>query len=185
VATGSGDQYLDCPIWNFSNPDLNPCSISGEHWQGISCSFPPIICANISCSITHLDLERYGLQHELTVHWKELSLLTHLDLSDNRLTGNFPLFLPSTLLFLDLSDNQLSNSIPASLGESINLSYLDLESNMLWHSLPSTIVHLSSTHIIEHLFTNQFSGALPVDIGLMTSLEIPHLVQKFEIPLLF
>lgn len=162
------------PIWNFTITnnisEVNPCNTAGEFWQGITCSSTPSLCSQRTCSIIKLDLERYGLRDQLPMLWDDLSYLTHLDLSDNRLTGHFPFILPPTLQFLDLSDNQLTNSIPQTFGFLTDLEYFDIESNLLSQYLPSTIVYLTSLSYLS-IYTNHFSGSLPSNIGLMISLE--------------
>jgi Leucine-rich repeat (LRR) protein len=158
------------PQWNFTVAGVNPCCTENEYWQGITCSSIPTKCAQVLCSITRIDLERYGLRNQISLNWKDLNSLTHLDLSDNLLTGGFPNSLPSSLEFLDFSDNQLSNSLPLSFGDLIHLVYLDLESNLLSQSLPSTISSLSQLTKFS-LYTNRFTGAVPLGIGHMSSLR--------------
>ncbi|CAK7356168.1 unnamed protein product [Dovyalis caffra] len=99
----------------------------------------------------------------------KLSIITELDLSENRIMA-----LPSTigslkaLTKLDVHSNQLIN-LPESFGELINLTDLDLHANRL-RSLPASFGKLKNLENLD-LSSNQFTQ-LPETIGSLTSLKI-------------
>ncbi|OIT05229.1 lrr receptor-like serinethreonine-protein kinase erecta [Nicotiana attenuata] len=71
-------------------------------------------------------------------------MLEHLDLHDNRLTGEFPDFISemSTLRSLNLRNNFLQGSVPCSISNLSNLQILDLSHNSFTGSIPSEVGNL-------------------------------------------
>ena len=83
----------------------------------------------------------------------QLSNLTHLDLSQNKLKGSIPREFSKlvNLQHLDLSWNKLKGSIPPQLAQLSNLTHLDLSSNSLSGSIPQQLAQLSNLTIIRHV----------------------------------
>ncbi|XP_020111008.1 uncharacterized protein At4g06744-like [Ananas comosus] len=121
-----------------------------------------------------------------------LQYIYELDLSNNKLTGNFPadvlslnnatfldirfngyvgpvpaqVFKLSMLQVLFLNNNNFTGQLPAELGFT-PAQYLTLANNKFTGPIPSSIVHAANT-LLEVLFlNNQLSGCLPFEIGLL------------------
>ena len=99
--------------------------------------------------------------------------VTHLDLSQNNLTGMIPAELGNltNLKSLVLVGNQLSGEIPTELGNLTNLENLNLSFNQLSGALPASLGNLSSLKQLW-IVNNQLSGALPTELGNLTNLEV-------------
>ena len=82
-------------VWNFNTNKIDPC---GYSWQGIECTSNSIYCLSNSCNIIQINLQHYNIHGSLPINWSNLSLLTYLDLSSNRITGQLPLYFPLNLL---------------------------------------------------------------------------------------
>ena len=91
----------------------------------------------------------------------DLSELTRLDLSGNRLNGEIPAVLGSlsNLTHLDLSANLLSGGVPAELGDLSNLSRLSLDTNVLSGMLPDGLSRLRLTALEMDTATGLYRSA--------------------------
>ncbi|XP_035549706.1 receptor-like protein EIX2 [Juglans regia] len=111
---------------------------------------------------------------ELPPHWKNLSSLSVLDISNNSISG---------LQILDLADNYLSGGIPPCLGnlstktsndqdedEEMLVVMKDLSNNNLSGEIPDSITSLSK-FINLNLSVNHLNGRIPENIGNMQDLE--------------
>ena len=105
--------------------------------------------------------------------------VTHLDLSDNQLTGGLPAELGSltNLTHLDLPYNQLTGGIPAELGNLSNLTELFLNSNQLTGGIPAELGSLAGLGVL-FLGGNGFTGCIPnglrgVGINDLSQLGLP------------
>ena len=98
--------------------------------------------------------------------------VTHLDLSDNLLTGGIPAELGSltNLRRLDLYRNRLTGSIPAELGSLPNLEVLWLASNQLTGAIPAELGGLTNLEVLR-LRSNQLTGEIPAELGSLTNLK--------------
>ncbi|KAG6511449.1 receptor-like protein 12 [Zingiber officinale] len=100
-----------------------------------------------------------GLTIEYT---KILALVTSIDLSHNKLSGEIPKEMMNLLglQFLSLSDNRLNGTIPEIIGVLTELESLDLSMNNFIGVIPST---LSVLDFLSHLNLsyNNLSGRIP------------------------
>ncbi|XP_039136908.1 receptor-like protein EIX2 [Dioscorea cayenensis subsp. rotundata] len=107
-----------------------------------------------------------GRQTEYT---KVLFLVTSIDLSCNRLSGEFPDELTSLhgLIFLNLSNNLLNGKLPKNIGDMNQLESLDLSINNFSGIIPPSI---SALNFLGHLNLshNNLSGKIPSGNQLQT-----------------
>ncbi|CAL0326852.1 unnamed protein product [Lupinus luteus] len=101
--------------------------------------------------------------------------LTYIDMSGNNLTGLLPLSMSSLtrINYLDISYNRLSGELHSSLLSNwTELTLLLLNTNELSGRVPSEIGLL---HNLTYLFLykNQFNGLIPPEIGNLSSLDGP------------
>ena len=76
----------------------------------------------------------------------------------------------NSLKTLDISDNGVKGSIPKELFKLSKLTYLRLR--FVRHTIIAFICDLSCSHRLCALSYNQFSGAVPVQLGDLTNLEL-------------
>ncbi|XWS54918.1 hypothetical protein CRYUN_Cryun10bG0130600 [Craigia yunnanensis] len=118
-----------------------------------------------------LDLRSCSVTGVIPLSIGNLTNLTSLYLSDNRLTGQIPSNLGQllSLLVLDLSKNLLTGSIPSSFFSLRNLTSLDISSNNLRGSIPPGIGALSKLQSLN-LSNNSLTSSIPVQLGDLDSL---------------
>ncbi|KAL1555494.1 receptor-like protein EIX2 isoform X1 [Salvia divinorum] len=106
-----------------------------------------------------LDLRRANITDEAPRWlWSTLSLLTNLDLSDNRISGAIPNLSSTSIRYMVLSNNQFSGPIPLF---STVASDIQLSGNMLSGSILS-ICKTSNEHLRTLVLSNnQLSGEVP------------------------
>ncbi|XP_057990664.1 receptor-like protein 9DC3 [Hevea brasiliensis] len=100
-----------------------------------------------------------GLEIELV---KIQTLLTSIDLSGNKFTGEIPQSIGKlkSLKLLNLSHNQLTGNIQPSLGNLSNLESLDLSSNLLVGRIPMQLTYLTFLEVFR-VSNNQLEGPIP------------------------
>ncbi|BFG37780.1 hypothetical protein CerSpe_240540 [Prunus speciosa] len=91
-----------------------------------------------------------------------LALVTSIDLSDNKLSGEIPMGLTSLIKLgtLNLSVNHLTGIIPANIGNLESIETLDLSLNKLSGSIPQSMVSLTFLNHLN-LSYNNLSGKIP------------------------
>ncbi|CAH2038884.1 unnamed protein product [Thlaspi arvense] len=130
-----------------------------------------------------------GLVGEVPSSIHNLSRLTFLDLSKNKLSGGFPLVYNLTKLSsLDLSFNKFSGTIPSSLLTMPSLLKLDLRQNHLRDSLE--LLNSSSSSKLESLYLgrNFFTGRILEPISKLvklTDLDLSFLNMIYPISIVF
>lgn len=92
----------------------------------------------------------------------ENPILTHIDISENYITGPIPSSLGNcrNLTFINLSKNQLSGFLPSELGNLAYLQTLNISHNLLEGSLPSQLSNCSKLEKFDVGF-NSLKGSVP------------------------
>jgi hypothetical protein len=72
--------YLDGDLghWNFTDPDVNPCS-SSDPWQGLSCTVISSEPSNYYCYISEITLSDFNLRGTIPESIGSLHVFTSLD----------------------------------------------------------------------------------------------------------
>ncbi|PKU73555.1 receptor-like protein EIX2 [Dendrobium catenatum] len=96
------------------------------------------------------------------IYTKTLSLMASIDLSGNKLSGEFPETLTnlSGVIILDLSNNNLTGKIPQNIDSMKELEYFDLSNNHFFGEIPITMSSLMFLSNLK-LSNNNFSGVIP------------------------
>ncbi|XP_060672178.1 receptor-like protein 35 [Ziziphus jujuba] len=116
-------------------------------------------------NLVHLDLAEAALVGSIPPEIGTLSKLTHLNLSNNNLTGNL-----SNLGVLNLSSNQINGRMPSTLGLLFNLTQMDISSNQVEGALPSSLTSLDQSVSLS-LSSNELNGPLPSTLDQLTRLN--------------
>ncbi|GKV16466.1 hypothetical protein SLEP1_g27106 [Rubroshorea leprosula] len=106
-----------------------------------------------------VSLVEKGFERERT---KILTILTSIDLSNNKFDGEIPDVIGRlcSLIGLNLSHNKLSGHIPQAMGNLTNLEWLDLSSNHLAGEIPRELVNLKWLSVLN-LSNNLLDGPIP------------------------
>ncbi|KAK1582379.1 hypothetical protein Q3G72_014456 [Acer saccharum] len=150
------------------SPSLDCCL-----WEGVDCD-------DTDGRVTHLRLPSRGLSGSFLSPpaTANLTSLSHLDLSHNRLFGPLPSgFFTSLnhLQILDLSYNRLTGELPSNDDNNITMDIqnLDLSSNHFHGAIPSTSFLQATWNITSfNVSNNSFTGLIPSYICLNSSKSI-------------
>lgn len=148
---------------------LQALNLSGNFFSDYT-SYPWQNCTNLQ----YLDLSHNALSAPLPNEFSSLRNLQHLLLGSNQIVGYSPNSLCSTagsLLQLNLSQNNLTGTFPLSLTNCSSLQQLDLSMNQLTGNLPPELGNLSSLELLD-LSQNSFVGSLPPDVGRLSRLQV-------------
>lgn len=183
-------------IWNFSNPNANPCA---DNWQGITCG----ICDSTYCNLYTLLLHGYNLTGTLPASIGAWNQLETIDLSSNQLYGSIPNNISSWTSIYEIifTDNLLSRSLPAPLYDFIGISYLYLANNAFtgtvsgnnWRNLfelelgtnflygPFSDSFFSNWQDMRIFScpTNLFSSSLPSTLGDVNKLDVLEIDDNY------
>lgn len=145
--------------WNFSS---DPCSPGPSHFLcGLTCTTAGSgATATATNRIAAIALDPAGYSGTLTLLLSKLSLLAHLELSNNAFHGPIPASLPSSLQTLVLYSNSFSGTIPSSISKLSSLQILDLSRNSLTGTIPVFWGSMSSLRTLD-LSYNRLYGNLP------------------------
>ncbi|KAK9071131.1 hypothetical protein SSX86_009699 [Deinandra increscens subsp. villosa] len=140
--------YSCLASWNFSS---DPCST--PHLTHFLCA--------LSCSgdrVTQLTFDRAGYSGTLSPLVSQLTQLTTIDLSDNKLSGPIPtsLFSLPNLQTLNLRSNSFSGTVPPVMPNLKSIETLDISHNLLSGNLPDASSSLTLTRL--DLSFNRFTG---------------------------
>uniref|UniRef100_A0A0E0KV86 non-specific serine/threonine protein kinase n=1 Tax=Oryza punctata TaxID=4537 RepID=A0A0E0KV86_ORYPU len=163
--------------WNTTG---DPCSGAATDSTDINDSSinPAIKCDcsdqnNTVCHITGLKIYAMSAAGQIPEELRNLTRLTHLNLSKNLLTGGIPSFIGelTSMQYISFDINALSGPIPKELGNLTNLISLGFGSNNFNGSLPS---ELGSLFNLEQLYIDSagLSGALPSSFSKLTRMKI-------------
>ena len=125
-----------------------------------------LVSINNNVTYTLPELQQLNLSStnisEFPIFLKKTTNLEFLDLSKNRINGQFPRWLGDvgrdSLYFLDLHDNLLQGSFPNI--SFLGLAYLFFSNNKLSGEIPSSICNTSSLEVLD-LSYNNLSGMVP------------------------
>lgn len=183
-------------------------------WSGVKCD--PIDLSITEVDVSHADLEgtipavfgslplrKLHLSHNqfqgtLAPEILALPQLNSVVVSDNMLTGSFPLFLSASLEVLDVMGNKFVGYIPEDIAQRYPaMISLDLSNNSFGGTIPKGLVGASNLNKLNLAF-NQFHGVIPRDIGQLRNVagiflndnalygpipsslrELPNLMQLF------
>ncbi|OMO74261.1 hypothetical protein CCACVL1_16879 [Corchorus capsularis] len=144
-------------------------------WEGIGC--------DDKGRVTFLWLPFRGLKGEISPSLMNLTHLSHLNLSFNRLRGPLPpkMFSSSVLLeTLDLSNNLISGELlPLSQLSSL-LKLVDLSSNQFQGLIPPKFFQLAGNLTTFNVSHNGFSGSIPSQVCADHSMSIRVLDFSFN-----
>ena len=164
--------HMTHPLRTWGTQKINT-DIVGNTWDGITVT---------SGRITRIDLRSIGANLGITgtipTQIGNLTALTRLDLSKNRLTGSIPTQIGNlaNLTWLDLSRNGFTGGIPTQLGQLTNLRELNLIHNqLLTGPIPTQIGNLTNLTRLNIASTNRLTGPIPTQIGQLTNLTVLNL----------
>lgn len=153
---------------NLSSTSNN--SLLGS-WRGTDCCIWEGISCDGNKSVARLWLPFRGLRGQISPALANLTYLSHLNLSHNRLTGTLPpaLLWSDHLVMLDVSFNALSGSLsvlPSSSSPPGNhpLQVLNVSSNFITGAFPSLGWGLAHNLVAINASNNSFTGPIPSDV---------------------
>ncbi|KAL1184584.1 hypothetical protein V6Z11_A01G055000 [Gossypium hirsutum] len=118
--------------------------------------------------LTSLHLSSNRLEGPLPIHvtgFQNLKDFKYLQLSNNSLTGPInQIQKPNSIQVVDLADNDIHGEIPSSFCGLSKLTQLDLSSNNLSGVIRSDILSQLESLETLHLSTNNFSGVINLDV---------------------
>ncbi|KAL8473039.1 hypothetical protein ACS0TY_030040 [Phlomoides rotata] len=117
--------------------------------------------------VFHSNTNSFSGKVPLGLDTKSLPYLYELDLSNNKLSGSFPLSVlkATNLTFLDLRFNFLTGVVPPQVFQ-LDLDVLFLNNNIFTGKIPETLGKTPSLYVT--LANNKFTGGIPKSIGQMS-----------------
>lgn len=126
------------------------------------CSWSPGVTCNQLGQVISLELSYFGLTRTIPTNLGQLTTLTKLDLTSNKMGGKLPysLGLMTALRVISLSSNSFSGLLPLSIADMSSLDHVGLSGNSFSGSIPATVCSLKSLRTID-LSHNDFIGSIP------------------------
>ncbi|XP_052154250.1 probable LRR receptor-like serine/threonine-protein kinase At1g56140 [Oryza glaberrima] len=174
--------------WNTTG---DPCSGTATDGTDINDSSinPAIKCDcsdqnNTVCHITRLKIYDRNAAGQIPEELRNLTRLTHLNLSKNLLIGHIPSFIGelTSMQYISFDINTLSGPVPKELGNLTNLISLYIDSAGLSGELPSSFSKLTK---VEKLWAsdNNFTGQIPDYIGSWNLTDLRFQGNSFQGPI--
>ncbi|XVE69389.1 hypothetical protein DITRI_Ditri09bG0148400 [Diplodiscus trichospermus] len=170
---------------NSWNDSLHFCD-----WEGVKCGYRHQRVSTLNLTglglagtissfirnltfLTKVNFSYNKLKGNIPTEFGHLRRLRYIDLGGNKLRGQLPVELTncSNLQRLFLDHNNLTGKIPFNLGVLKNLSILVLGANHLSGTIPSSFGNLSSLNMLTLQF-NYLEGIIPSVLGRLSNLEI-------------
>ncbi|XP_060667271.1 receptor-like protein EIX2 [Ziziphus jujuba] len=136
----------------------------------------PLSIGNLT-GLTTLIISNNKLSGQIPHLWEDKQFLYIVDMSNNNLSGTIPTTMGSlsSLELLVLSNNKLSGELPSSLQNCANMVNLDLGDNRFTGKLPAWIGESMHNLLILSLRSNSFSGNIPHQFCGLSKLHIMDL----------
>ncbi|KAK0592875.1 hypothetical protein LWI29_027036 [Acer saccharum] len=153
---------LYIPSSSLNWPSSGDCCL----WEGITC--------DASGNVTRLWLPSKGLNGTISPSIGNLTHLSHLNLSHNRLFGPPPITSFSTLIqlqILDLSYNRLTGEFPSTL-LSNHIELVNLSSNQFHGLIPSSYFQQAGNLMSFNVSNNSFTGPIPSSAWIDSSCSV-------------
>ncbi|GFP83253.1 systemin receptor sr160 [Phtheirospermum japonicum] len=155
--------------WIFSSgffPKLQHLSLKGNKISG---GLPELF--NFK-NLAYLDLSINNVSANFP-SFADCSSLEHLDLSSNNFNGSVENSLSTCnkLRFVNLTNNRLTGPVPRLPG-GVGIQFLYLQENDFQGVFPDSLTDLCTTLLELDLSYNNFTGALPENLGSCSGLEI-------------
>ncbi|KAL3633185.1 protein kinase superfamily [Castilleja foliolosa] len=156
----------DTVSWIFSSgffPKLQHLSLKGNKISGGVFNFK---------NLAYLDLSINNISSGFP-SFADCSTLEHLDLSSNKFYGSVENSLSTCnkLMFVNLTSNHLTGPVPKLPGGG-GIQFLYLQGNDFQGVFPDSLTDLCTTLVELDLSYNNFTGALPENLGSCSALEI-------------
>ncbi|XP_043817217.1 receptor-like protein 9DC3 [Manihot esculenta] len=162
---GSSTNYSFSKLRMF---DLSDNMLSGPLPSGYFNNFKAMM--NFDVKMEYMGQPNYSYDYSVSLTLKGVvielvriqTLLTTIDLSGNKFTGEIPQSIGKlkALKLLNLSHNQLTGNIQPSLRELSNLESLDLSSNFLVGRIPMQLTDLTFLQVFR-VSDNRLEGPIP------------------------
>lgn len=166
-----GDNYLNGSIPNgfIYLPQLNLVELQNNYLSG-----PLSENGNFSSNpakLEQLNLSNNQLSGSFPISLSNFSSLQILQLGGNKFSGPIPSFIGELqqLTKLDLRGNSFSTEIPPEIGNCFHLTYLDLSQNNLSGPIPPQVSEIRILNYLN-LSRNHLNETIPKSIGTMKSL---------------
>ncbi|KAJ4881898.1 Leucine-rich repeat (LRR) family protein [Raphanus sativus] len=159
---------LECAIFpNTSNKALASIQFNGYNFAGDKLVLHDFLDKLDTVTIFHANSNNFlGSVPEVS----SLKYLYELDLSNNKLTGDFPasVLKAKNLTFLDLRFNTFSGCVPPQVFN-LDLDVLFINNNNLVQTLPSNLGSITALYLT--FANNRFTGKIPASIGNIKNLQ--------------